>query len=127
MKKNLMNLSLVGGMLAASVGAHAESLRIRVPFAFTASGAKLPAGEYSITEMAGNSTVLLINGSGARAMVFARMKASGRGAAGLPVIFEDEGSEGMALVGVRMADASFELSSPAVHANLAKTASLAIK
>jgi hypothetical protein len=125
--KNLLNLTaLASGLLASSLGAHAESLRVRVPFAFTASGTKLPAGEYSIREVAGNPTILLIQGSNARAMVFARVIASGA-TTSRPVIFEDEGSEGMVLVSVRTSDALFELSTSAIRTNLAKNAALAIK
>jgi len=128
--KNLLNMTLlVGGLLGSSAGIHAEALRVRVPFAFTASGTKLPAGEYSITEIAGSPTVLLIRGDGARALVFAR--ASGVASdGGLPVTFE-EGSAGMTLVSVRTAGSAFELSNPVSRTNLAanptKTASLSIK
>ena len=122
MKKNLLNLTLlVGGLLGSAVGIHAETLRIVVPFAFIASGTKLPAGEYSISEMPGNPTVLFIAGSTprARAMVFARMTAMSGTTASRPVVFENEGSEGMVLVSVRTPDAWFELSTPASRTNLA--------
>src|SRR5712692_7411390 len=101
MKKNLLNLTLlVAGVLASAAGVRAETLRIRVPFAFSAGGKKLPAGEYSVSEMAGNPAVLLISGSspGSRTMVFARMATAGGTSARLPVVFEHEGSEGMVLV-----------------------------
>ncbi len=124
MTKNLLNLTLLASGLLTAAGAHAESLRVRIPFAFTASGTKLPAGEYSIREMSGNPTVLLIAGSGpgARAMVFARV--TGRAVTtGNPLIFEDEGSDGMVLVNVRTSEAWFELGTPKPRTSLASNPS----
>ncbi len=125
MTTNLLNLTfLASGRLAASAGAHAESLRARIPFAFTASGTKLPPGEYSIHEMVGNPAVLLIAGSGpgARAMIFARVTVPGA-TTGSPLIFEDQGSDGMVLVNVRTSDAWFELGTPKPRTSLARVPS----
>jgi hypothetical protein len=112
-KKNLMNATLlVAGLIAPVVGVHAESLHMHVPFAFTASGTALPAGDYSITEVQGHPTVLLIaaTNSSVRAMVFARQSTeTGSGS----VKFVDRGEEEPALATVKTPTGSFELSIPA--------------
>jgi hypothetical protein len=50
-------------------GGETETLRVTVPFAFTAGATNLPAGDYTVLE--GNAHVLTIRGTGGSAMVLA--------------------------------------------------------
>ena len=64
MKKQsfLMAGVLVLSSLAATQVARAqESMVVDIPFAFTAGSATLPAGEYGVQKLDGNSAVLLIH------------------------------------------------------------------
>ena len=132
MKKTLLHSTLLAAAAVTAVsstaaGAHAESLHVRIPFAFTASGNKLPAGDYTISEMTGNPAVLLIAGSspGSRAMVFARTAAP-PASASHPVIFANEGSSGMVMLSVMTATGAYELSALPPRTTLAKDTALAI-
>ncbi len=51
---------LIGTILTAGLGLHAETLKLTVPFAFTAGGKTLPAGSYT---MNADSGLLMIQGA----------------------------------------------------------------
>ena len=71
MKKTLVFAAL----LTASLTAHAETLSVHLPYDFATTGTLLPAGDYSITPVAGSTGLLLVRGSGLHAFVFGRVVA----------------------------------------------------
>jgi hypothetical protein len=102
-----MKKSLVITALLAAAAAHAESLRVNVPFTFSAAGTIMPAGEYAIRPVAGSAGVLLLDGVKKQAFVFGRI-ATDRTTGKSKVVFK-----GDVLVGVTAAGRAFELSSMA--------------
>jgi hypothetical protein len=85
MKGKTMNKKLQTLMACCAIGVttaavpafcgSSETLRITVPFAFTAGGANLPAGDYTVFE--GDSHVLTIRGNRGSAMVLATVGEEG--------------------------------------------------
>jgi hypothetical protein len=74
MKKRLFvmaGLLVFASMVAAQVVRADEPMLVTIPFAFTAGNVTLPAGEYRVEKMHGNSAVVLIRCSdpGAAAVV----------------------------------------------------------
>jgi hypothetical protein len=69
MKKTLVFATL----LASSFVARAESMRVHLQAGFPATGAYLPAGDYSISPVTGSSSVLFIEGENLHAFVFGRI------------------------------------------------------
>ena len=68
MKTNFLNVTfLAGSLIAGGACAQAESLAIRIPFAFTAGEKTLPAGDYTLDSAL--SPVLLIRGASGSAMM----------------------------------------------------------
>ena len=60
-----------GVLVAASGVAHAETLEVNVPFAFTVNGQRLPAGSYRVEPQKSSASVLLIRGAeGTRGVAF---------------------------------------------------------
>ena len=59
---------MCSGLTLGALAAHAETLTLAVPFAFSAGGKDLPAGTYSV-ETTGN--VLALHGLGGSAMILA--------------------------------------------------------
>lgn len=102
---------VLAAMLATALVAHAETLKVKIPFAFSATGTAFPAGEYSIATVPNATQVLFIKstvqGSDAQAFVFGRVV---RGEAGKPakVVFDKS-----ALVGLSSGHTAFELSASA--------------
>jgi len=60
-------------LMLSSLAAHAESLTLKVPFAFAVPGKTMPPGEYSIKTLPGSAGVLSIQGAGSEAIVFGRV------------------------------------------------------
>src|SRR5690242_21782535 len=70
MKKRLfvmVGLLVFASMLATQVARADEPMLVTIPFAFTAGNATLPAGEYRVEKLNGNSAVILIRCSDANA------------------------------------------------------------
>src|SRR5262249_52729390 len=90
----LNSILLTAASLSCALTAHAEALHASVPFAFTVNGHKLPAGNYSISEVSGHTGVLLFaeSGSGAKTMVFARISSNLAPPSSTPMIFVEQGS-----------------------------------
>jgi hypothetical protein len=69
-----MKTTLFAAALAASsMLAHAESVRVRIPAGYTANGVALPAGEYTVTPLKGNPSVLLLDDGKRRLLSFGRV------------------------------------------------------
>lgn len=96
----LFGLSLLT-VTAAALPAMAESgtLLVTVPFSFTAGNATLPAGDYVISEQAGNR-LMTIQGKGGSAILFTLPSAPGANVVS-NVTFRQT-SKGAALMGVQM-------------------------
>ena len=69
MKKTLV----FAAFLTASLMAHAESMTMHLSSDLATTGMMLPAGDYTISPVSGNSSVLLVKGSGLHAFVFGRV------------------------------------------------------
>ena len=70
MKKRLFvmaGLLVFASMVATQVARADEPMLVTIPFAFTAGNATLPAGEYRVEKLNGNSAVILIRCSDANA------------------------------------------------------------
>ena len=70
MKKRLFvmaGLLVFASMVATQVARADEPMLVNIPFAFTAGNVTLPAGEYRVEKLHGNSTVVLIRCSEANA------------------------------------------------------------
>lgn len=63
MKKQLFALLSLGVMLAASSAFAQNTVKANIPFNFIVSGAKLPAGAYTIHKMGASERTLLIQNS----------------------------------------------------------------
>jgi hypothetical protein len=63
----LAGLLVLSSMAATQVARAQEAMVADIPFAFTAGNAMLPAGEYRVQKLDGNSAVLLIRCSDTRA------------------------------------------------------------
>ncbi len=63
----LAGLLVLSSMAATQVARAQETMVADIPFAFTAGNATLPAGEYRVQKLDGNSAVLLIRCSDASA------------------------------------------------------------
>lgn len=77
--------TLCFGLFVAAAGvAHAETLEVNVPFAFTVNGHEFPAGSYRVEPQKSAASVLLIRGAqGTRTMTFVlTTPAAGRNPAG---------------------------------------------
>ncbi|MEO8098969.1 MAG: hypothetical protein ABI811_14800 [Acidobacteriota bacterium] len=109
MKKTLT----VAAFLLSSLVASAETLHVNIPFAFTATGTALPAGEYTISTMKTIMPMLFIEGSGMKTFVFGRIvPVSLTGGATKPaLLFEKD-----ALIGITNSAQTIELSSTSSRA-----------
>jgi hypothetical protein len=70
MKKRLFvmaGLLMFASMVATQVARADEPMLVNIPFAFVAGNVTLPAGEYRVEKLHGNSAVVLIRCSGASA------------------------------------------------------------
>src|SRR5260370_1095577 len=63
----LAGLLVLSSLAATQVARAQEAMVADIPFAFTAGNVSLPAGEYRVQKLDGNSAVLLIRCSDARA------------------------------------------------------------
>jgi hypothetical protein len=92
----LKTLVLAATMTGAASIASAETVHATIPFAFTANGAAMPAGSYTIRTMPGSSAVLLFENDAtkAKAIAFARTSS-------------DSGKSSFA---IKMATSTYELS-----------------
>ncbi len=63
----IAGLLVLSSMAAAQVARAQETMVVDIPFAFVAGSATLPAGEYRVQKLDGNSAVLLIHCWDARA------------------------------------------------------------
>jgi len=62
---------VVGVLLASAVAAQAQTLEVKVPFAFLVGSQKMPAGTYRVEREMSSPSVLLIQGErGNKAQVF---------------------------------------------------------
>ena len=62
---------VVGVLFASVVAAQAQTLEVKVPFAFLVGSQKMPAGTYRVERETSSSSVLLIQGAhGNKAQVF---------------------------------------------------------
>jgi hypothetical protein len=126
MMKSLVKIALVLAVLAAlGTAVHAEPFRLKasVPFPFTAGGKTLPAGDYTISPLAGFPAYLLIEGAdpGAKSIVFSRSTDAWTPPRKDTVVFSDSGVE-TALVSVTISGRMFEITpaptTPAVAVSL---------
>jgi hypothetical protein len=109
MKKSFVKLALgVGSLcaLAAPMFAETYSVKVTVPFAFSAGAAELPAGEYMISPLTGFGSVLLIEGAKAKAIVMTQ-SADGAVTMGSSVSFSE--GERKSLLAVAVAGRRYEL------------------
>ena len=91
-------LSLMGALAGA---AHAETLSVQVPFAFTAAGKSMPAGTYTVDPV--STGVLLIHGITARESAAVRTSAAGYTVpGGKPSLIFNRSSDMPALSSVNM-------------------------
>lgn len=82
MKKRILamtGLLVFCGFAATQVVRAQEPLAVNIPFAFTAGETTLPAGEYRVQKMDGNSAVLLIRCTEPRGAVMVGTHATGGG------------------------------------------------
>src|SRR6266403_1429077 len=63
----MAGLLVLSSMAATQVARAQESMVVDIPFAFVAGNATLPAGEYRVQKLDGNSAVVLIRSSDANA------------------------------------------------------------
>jgi hypothetical protein len=57
MKSSTMNLILAAtALVVASTAASAQTLKVEIPFAFTAQGKLMPAGNYTVTRSSGEAS-----------------------------------------------------------------------
>ena len=112
MKTNLLKSAvLMASLFGALSSASAETLHARIPFAFSAAGTSMPAGNYAISTMPQAPQVLLFENEDTKmqAMVFART-------AGLPakpappLTFTAYSSESMELTNIAASTWTYELS-----------------
>jgi len=67
---------VVGVLLASAVAAQAQTLEVKVPFAFLVGSQKMPAGTYRVEREMSSPSVLLIQGEhGNKAQVFVQTSA----------------------------------------------------
>jgi hypothetical protein len=99
--RSFFALSLIA-LSSAAIPAMAESgtIRITVPFAFTAGAATLPAGNYVIYEEADNR-VLMIQGKGGSAILFTTPSSIADASAASNVTFKRT-ENGARLTGVQL-------------------------
>lgn len=91
-------------LMLSALAAHAETLTLNIPFAFSVPGKTLPAGEYSIKTL-GSTGVLSIQGSSSDAIVFGRIvPAKPEKLSKTSVAFNDA-----SLVGVTIGGVAFEV------------------
>jgi hypothetical protein len=82
MKKRILvmaSLFVLCSFAATQVARAQEPMLVNIPFAFTAGEATLPAGEYRVEKMDGNSAVLLIRCTEPTASAFVVTNATGGG------------------------------------------------
>jgi hypothetical protein len=97
MKKHLFALMLALGVaLGANVDqthAQTSTIRVEIPFAFTANSKTLPAGTYRITPVTDNRTVWRIQGEDPGEFVSVAALAAVRGSGDLQVTFHRYGDK----------------------------------
>jgi hypothetical protein len=82
MKKRIIavaSLLVLSSFAATQVARAQEPMLVNIPFAFTAGEAALPAGEYRVQKMDGNSAVLLIRCTEPRESAMVVTSATGGG------------------------------------------------
>ena len=113
MKTNLLKSAvLLASFMGALSSASAETLHARIPFAFSAAGANMPAGTYAISTMAHVSQVLVFENEDTKvqAIVFVRTAAGAPGKTAPPLTFTAYSSEQMELASIAASTWTYELS-----------------
>jgi hypothetical protein len=113
MKTNLLKSALLMAcVLGAFSSASAETLHARIPFAFSASGTSMPAGNYAISTMPHASQVLVFENEETKmhAIVFARTANGLPAKSAPPLTFTAYSSESMELTNIAASNFIYELS-----------------
>ena len=113
MKTNLLKSAvLMASLLGALSSASAETLHARIPFAFSAGGTSMPAGNYAISTMPHAPQVLLFKNEDTKmqAIVFARTASSLLAKPAPPLTFTAYSSETMELTNIAASSWTYELS-----------------
>ena len=113
MKTFLKSTILAASLLGALSTASAETLRVRIPFGFSADGSTMPAGSYAIYPLPNAPSVLLFENEGTKVktMVFARSGAGLPIKTESPLTFTANSSERVELTSIATAGWTYELSS----------------
>ena len=113
MKTNLLKSAvLMACLFGALSSASAETLRARIPFAFSAGGTSMPAGNYAISTMPHASQVLVFENEETKmqVIVFARTAIGLPAKPAQPLTFTAYSSESMELTNIAASNFTFELS-----------------
>jgi len=118
MKTNLLKSAvLMASLFGALSSASAETLHARIPFAFSAAGTSMPAGNYTISTMGDASQLLLFENEDTKmqAIVFARTVSGLPAKPAPPLTFTAYSSEPMELTNIAASSWTYELSTHAVR------------
>jgi len=113
MKTNLLKSAvLITSLFGALSSASAETLRARIPFAFSAAGTSMPAGNYAISTMRDAPQLLLFENEDTKmqAIVFARTVSGLSAKPAQPLIFTAYSSEPIELTNIVASSQTYELS-----------------
>ena len=113
MKTNLLKSAvLMASLFGALSSASAETLHARIPFAFSAGGNSMPAGNYAISTMPHAPSVLLFENEDTKmqAIVFARTASGLPAKPTPPLTFTAYSSENMELTNIAASTWTYELS-----------------
>jgi hypothetical protein len=113
MKTNLLKSAvLMASLFGALSSASAETLHARIPFAFSAGGNSMPAGNYAISTMPHASQVLVFENEETKtqAIVFARTAIGLKAKPAQPLTFTAYSSESLELTNIAASNFTFELS-----------------
>jgi len=113
MKTNLLKSAvLMASLFGALSSASAETLRARIPFAFSAGGTSMPAGNYAISTMPHASQVLVFENEETKmqAIVFARPASGLPAKPAQPLTFTAYSSDKLELTNIAASTFTYELS-----------------
>ena len=113
MKTNLLKSAvLMASLFGALSSASAETLHARIPFAFSAGGTSMPAGNYAISALPHAPQVLLFENEDTKmqAIVFARTASGLPAKPAPPMTFTAYSSESMELTNIAASSFTYELS-----------------
>ena len=118
MKTNLLKSAvLMACLFGALSSASAETLRARIPFAFSAAGTSMPAGNYAISTMRDAPQLLLFENEDTKmqAIVLVRTVSGMPAKPVQPLTFTAYSSESVELTNIAASSWTYELSTHSVH------------